>query len=276
MCGLAFMAAAFFLFFAFYDGLLYLYHSQNVVNVFILFLVCAFLTLLLLIGLNILMYRGKKVLQIISGIFIGLFIPVAFFAAFVTMLAGIVVGPYGCSYTEDIANYGVYDKWISVPNYFPETITDEMTVVDYCYYYKYSDATQYDIYLEVKFDSKEAMERQLEKAKSAANHGCGTAPNPYAPGYTDMFQKYRWREGYEYGGYVRFGGREDYKYVDANYNAVIYNYEELTIIFNATQLGSDIEMDNDPDMGAYTPKFMERFDLQWDPTSNVSPKIISE
>ena len=119
----------------FFDSLSYLYHSQDVVKDLLAFLPIAILPIGVYILVIVMLFKGKKIIQTIcTGLLIA-FIPICLLGAFLAMVILTVSGPNGCSYTEDIANYGRYDGDIDT-FYFPEEITDEMTVVDFSYFYK--------------------------------------------------------------------------------------------------------------------------------------------
>ena len=62
--------------------------------------------------------------------------------------------------------------------------------------------------------------------------------------------------------------REEYKYVNMIYRSISYSYEELTIIYNYTDIGDDIEIGHDPDYGKFYPKYLEKFGVQHDPKNN--------
>lgn len=113
-------------------------------------------------------------------------IPIVSIFAFVAgFLMVFVNGSNGCSYTEDINNYGQYEIGESEIAYFPEKITDDMTVVRYSYYAKHIGGSNYDIYLEVRFDDIEVMERYLDEARASFSHnGYVEYTNPYDPTYT--------------------------------------------------------------------------------------------
>ena len=48
------------------------------------------------------------------------------------------------------------------------------------------------------------------------------------------------------------------------HSAVTYSYDELTVIYNYTRVGSDLAVGDDPDMGEYYPKYLKRFNVEWD------------
>lgn len=273
---LSFISIAFWWGIYFFDGLTNLYYSPYVVKCAYIFVAVALLILLVLMTLNIMMFKCRKTIQIICTILLIAFIPVAFFGSFVGMAVLVVGGSNGCSYTEDIANYGKYDDG-GVPDHFPEFITDDMSVVKYAYYYKYADIEHFDFYLEVKFENKDIMDQYLNAAQNAwSETGTITYQNPYDPKFTDIIE-YDWvlnstRDGY-LASYIRFDGGEIYQYVDMDYASITYSYEELTIIYNFTEIGSDIAVGSNPDKDEYYPKFLERFGVEWSSDNDFYYKL---
>ncbi len=255
---ISFLGVAFITFFYFYDGLNYMYYSRGVVNAVVLSLLIIALSLALLVLVIVLMFKGKIRARITCSILLIFFIPVSMVAG----LLGSAVnyfGPYGCSYTEDIANYGSYDYKFSTA-YFPQSITEEMTVVGFSYFYKYVDTFQTDIYLEVKFSDKSTMEKHLNTAKDAfSENGFLEYQNPYNSKYTDII-------GSDLS--IDFVERGDYKYVEMRCYSVTYSCEELTIIYNYTNIGSDLAYGNDHDNGEYYPHYLTRFNVEFDPSNS--------
>ncbi len=243
----------------------YLYDGQRVVkDIFVVFAIIA-LVLIIYSVLIVFLFKGKKAVRVISAVVLVLLIPISLFSSFIWMIGAGLFGPNGCSYTEDIANYGKYDKEFNT-SHFPEEITKDMTIVNYSYFYKYVDVDQTDIYLEVQFDNKKTMDKYLTTAKNAfSEKGFLTYENPYNSEYTDIVEN-RWvlhsSEG-SFASTIEFDGDEDYKYVEMNYYSITYSYDELTVIYNYTSIGSDIEVGNNPDKGEYYPKFLERFGVEW-------------
>lgn len=263
---LSFFSIAFWEGVYYFGGLSYLYHSQEIVKETLIFSAIALLALGIFIAVIVMLFKSPKVISIVCTVLLIVAIPVSLFSSFVCMLGLMVGGSKGSSYTEDIANYGKYDEEFNV-SYFPEAITDDMTVVDFSYFYKYADTDQTDIYLEVKFDNKKTMDKYLTTAKKAfSEKGVLTYKNPYNPEYTDIVEN-RWvmhsSEG-SFASIIEFGKYESgTKYVDMDYFSITYSYEELTIIYNYTYIGSDIFVGDNPDKGEYYPRFLERFGVEW-------------
>lgn len=188
----------------------------------------------------------------------------AFVAGFLMLFAN---GSNGCSYTEDINNYGQYEIRESAIAYFPEKITDEMNVVKYSYYHKSIGSSYYDIYLEVRFDDVEAMERCLEVARASfTDNGYVEYTNPYDPTYTEIVEnesRIYSNEG-DFISSIEFRG-EEYKYVSMLYHSVSYSYDNMTVIYNFTQTTSEINVGNDPDAGKFYPRYLEKFGVEWNP-----------
>lgn len=266
LCVLSFINIAFWVGIYYLDGLSHLYYSQHVVNSIYVFSAITSLALIILIAIIVMMFKSKKIIRIVCTLLLILFLPAALYGSFVGMACSWIMGSNGCSYTEDITNYGKYDNKYDIP-YFPDAITEDMTVVQFAYFYKYVDVGQTDIYLEVKFENREIMDEYLTTAKNSLSEtGILSYQNPYNPKYTDIIRN-KWVQCSAQDEYlasvVNFCGDEDYKYVDMNYNSISYSYDDLTIIYNYTYIGSDIEVGNDPDHGKYYPKFLERFGVEW-------------
>ncbi|MBQ8146945.1 MAG: hypothetical protein IJ039_09195 [Clostridia bacterium] len=262
---ISFLGVAFFTFIYFYDGFDYMYYSQGVVSAIFLACVIIALSLALLVLVIVLMFKGKIGVRITCTMILIFFIPVSMVAGFLGLAVN-YFGPYGCSYTEDIANYGNYDYKFST-DYFPQSITEEMTVVDFSYFYKYVDTFQTDIYLEIKFSDRETMEKYLNTAKGAfSENGFLEYQNPYDSKYTDIIENQ-----YQYGAnsaYIEFTEDENYKNVEMHYYSVTYSYEELIIIYNYTGVGSDLEYGNAPEKGEYYPHYLTRFNVEFDPSNS--------
>ena len=276
LSSLSFLLLSFFCSVYYFGGLSHLYYGRNVIISIFVFVAVAILVLALLMAIIVMMFKSKKAIRIVCIILLILFIPVSLYFSFMVSLGSMLFGPNGCSYTENIENYGKYDKENYIPH-FPDSITDDMTVVDFAYFYKYVDVDQTDIYLEVKFDSKEVMDEYLTRAKeSFSEKGFVTYQNPFDPKYTDIIEKRRALYSAQDGicsSYIFFDGDEDYKYVEMNYDSITYSYDELTIIYNETSIGSDIEVGNNPDNGEYYPKYLERFGVEWNLDKNFKYSI---
>ena len=260
------------LFFIYYlDGIGYMYHSQGVVNAFCWACVIIALLIALFISVIVFLFKGKRGVKIACAILLIISIPVsvcAGLAGFVCCFLG-----NGCSYTEDISNYGKYDRENPIA-YFPESITEDMTVTYFSYFYTYIDIFQTDIYLEVKFSDKDTMEKYLNTAKSAfSEKGFIEYENPYNSKYTDIVENdwVTYSDGY-CASSIEFDGDTDYKYVEMTYYSVSYSYDELTVIYNYTDIGSDIVCGNNPDNGEYYPRFLTRFNVEWNKANNFSQK----
>ena len=276
---LSLLSLAFWVGLYFCSGHSYLYINQEVINDMLVFFAVAILVLAVYVAIIIIMFKSKKAISIVCIILLILSIPASVFGSFVWMLGTGIIGPNGCSYTEDIANYGKYDKTYKIP-YFPSTITEDMTIVDFVYFYKYIDIGQTDIYLEVQFDDTEIMDEYLKLAKNSfSENGIITYQNPYNPKYTDIIEN-RWvtysSKDESYASFIAFEGDEDYRYVDMNYYSITYSYDELTIIYNYTSVGSDLQVGNKPNDGEYYPKFLERFGVEWSSVNNFEYKYVEE
>ena len=260
--------AAFFLGAYYVGGLSYLYHSEAALKVALTFVGIMALALAVTVALAVLMFKSRKVIGIICSVLLILLIPVAHIASLCGIFISIANGAYGCSYTEDVQDYGILDGDVKLPSYFPESLTNDMTVAKYTYFYKEVDRSQVDLYLEVSFENRETMERYLTEAKqSLSAKGVEEYQNPYNGKYTDVigWQEYiaSKDEWYLDHSLTDFQGREDYQYVWTAYRAVVYSYEDLTVIYNYTSLGEEICVGSDPDNNEYYPEILERFNVEW-------------
>ncbi len=275
---LSFLGVAFWWGIYFLNGLTYLYHDENVVKRIYDFCAIAFLVLAVVILLVTIFLSRKSSMfaKVISTILLIVFDIVAFFAGFMGMLI-LVLGGYGCSYTEDVANYGKYDEGAHIlADHFPEKITGDMTVVDFVYYYTYIDANQEDLYLEVTFNDGDMMESYLNVAMDAfSENGLIVTQNPYNDKYTDVYEN-RWvLWSGKYGSLttsIIFDDTEPCNYVDMYYSSITYSYDELTIIYNFTGIGSDIIKGGNPNEGYYIPKFLQRFGVEYSEENNYMYK----
>ena len=260
------------LFFSYYlDGIGYMYHRQDAVDAFCWACVIIALLLALFISVIVFMFKGKRGVKATCAILLIISIPVSVCAS----LAGFVCSFFGngCSYTDDIANYGKYDRENPIA-YFPQSITKDMTVIDFSYFYRYIDTHQTDIYLEVKFSDRITMEKYLNTAKAAfSQKGFIEYKNPYNSKYTDIVENnsVKYSDGY-CASSIEFDGDADYKYVEMTYYSVSYSYDELTVIYNYTDIGSDIKCGNYPDNGEYYPRFLARFNVEWSKANNFFQK----
>lgn len=259
----------------------YLYPSLAVQKSICLFRVIVLLVLLILVVLNVMMFKGKKGMRILSVILLIVSIPLCIFGALFGTFSS-MFDTFGCSYTEDIANYGEYDIYIAEHDvsFFPDSITEDMTVVDYAYFYKYRDVGHADVYLEIHFENQGIMEEYLEEAKNAISEkGYLSYQNPYDPQYTNIVpNELRLSSGQDGRliSRIKFAGDEDYKYVDMVHELVSYSYDDLIMIYNFTRIGSDIEVGQNPDDGEYYPKYLERFNVEWDADNDFKYAYVKE
>ena len=259
------------------DALGYAYHSNKVVRDAYVFIAIALLLSVLVITLITVAIRSKKRhTAIIANSMLAANILLSFFAFFIGFGMIFSNGTNGCSYTNNIINYGKGENGSFRISYFPEEITDEMAVVQYSYYYKPIDTHHYDIYLEVKFADAETMDEYLLKAKNGfKDYGYIEYQNPYNSAYTDIVEN-TWvvhsNSDGSFASRIQFKGTDEFKYVDMIYHSISYSYEELTVIYNYTQIGNDIKFGNNPDAGEYYPKYLERFGVQYDSKNDFEYK----
>ena len=269
---LGFILTAFWVFMYYLGGLGYYYHDQSVEREFSIagILILAAFALFILIVVK--SFSQTSAVRNICTILLVISLPVSYFATIVGAAFTMVYGPNGCSYTEDIENYGDYGEEAKLPSHFPDEITDDMTVVKYAYYYKYIDIDQFDIYLEVKFKDSETMKKYLDRAKSEfSEKGVEEYKNPYNENYTDVIAYWYWSWSDEWKlnhNSVWFNDNEEYKYVEFEYNTITYSYDELTIIFTYTDVGNDTEVGNEPNKARYYPQLLQRFKVDWSQENN--------
>jgi hypothetical protein len=262
---LSYLCLAFWVMIYFFNGCGYLYFRQEVLKTVAVSGAVLILGLVFLIFMIVKMFRGTETIRKGSFLFQIPLIPLSLFLSFMASCM-LTLGPYGCSYTQNIANYGNYDREMDIAH-FPESIREDMTLVSFSYFYKYIDTTQTDLYLEVKFDDRQTMEKYLTQAKEAwSENGIQEFQNPYDPGYRDFVEN-RQLQGFSVSR-ISFGGDGDYQYVDMDYRSVSYSFDDLTIIYNYTEIGNDIFLGDDPERGEYTPKYLERFGVEKDSANN--------
>ena len=179
----------------------------------------------------------------------------------------------GCSYTEDVENYGKYDGEIST-DHFPNVISRDMRVVKYAYYFKHTGNVQLELYLEVKFDDFQTMYEyvQARRNKFIYNGSIYSIEytNPYNPEYTDLIYS-NWLEQTKskekVTNNIKFGN-DGYRYVEMEYAAVSYSYSELTMIYSYVNIGKDIELGDKLARDQYYPAILNRFNVEWDTENN--------
>lgn len=253
---LTFLCAAFFSGIYFLEYLtFYDLYSPETVRDSVIWAAVLVVSLALLVSLIVFACRTNK--KIVPSVLLLLFSIVFSFSALFSLLAS-SFDPNGCSYTEDIAHYENHGGEIS---YFPDEISDDMEVVDYCYWYKYSDCSHGETYLEVKFENRQIMEEHIREAiEGFGENGIKTYKNPYNPSYTDIIgnnNRLLSSEG-SLAGFIAFKTSDDtdHRYIDASYNAVTYSYDELTVIYISLFIGSDIGIEE------YYPKYLRRFGIE--------------
>ncbi|MBQ8145660.1 MAG: DUF3267 domain-containing protein [Clostridia bacterium] len=127
------------------------------------------------------------------------------------------------SQTTDIDNYGVYDYPEYMPDYFPKTITNEMTPVTYSYYFDYSWDWCYELYLET-----EMTDGEYEKYKSQYSDKLVEC------WYDSSYLEYVMRDEPN----LRRNDDGDYYMSCPTIKKIIFNDETKTVIFWAV-IGSD-------------------------------------
>lgn len=255
---LASLSAILFILFAllslqFHFGYLYYYEfytTDSVVASIVWVAILLVISILFLLVFRFACKTGKAALLVI--------LTVVFAGLSVYSLGACAFGYNGCDYTEDIANY---ERFGSNIGYFPEEITDDFEVVDYSYYHTSVDTDHTEIYLEVRFDNRDVMEQYLTSSISAFDkYGVQEYQNPFNPTYTDVIadtivMERGSRETFS--AYIDCDAYQKHRYVDANYRAISYSYEDLSIIYVYLYMGSDVSIEH------YYPKYLRRFDVEW-------------
>ena len=247
----------------------YLYPQGISVELIVYWVIAAILLFAIMVLL--LIYYWKTIFhgsghQILSFLLVIIYFIMLSKAGGLSIAAYAFMGPQGHSYTEDIENYGAYDFSYS-PAHFPKAITEDMEVIKYSYFYKRVGTHQTDIYLEVRFDSKEKFDLYLNEAIEAfGENGVYTYENPYDSSFTDVIEKdcTRWipRNDIRYAAVIEMVTDDTYKYVDIIYRSVSYSQDELIIIYNLTDLGDGIEA------SYYYPAYLKRFGVEFDAKNN--------
>lgn len=168
-------------------------------------------------------------------------------------------------FTERIADYNS-EKYRLIPEIFLDEIPSNVDVISFSYYSYWSEAK--DIYLELKFSSKDKMDAYLSELM---DHGLQsssidgelfiTEQNPYDPTFTDLFctTYITFTKDQTYTGYSidPVKNRDAITY-DCNFAVISYSFEKLTVI-QSYVCGS--YRDNIHD---YTPHYFLRFHLPLD------------
>lgn len=287
LSSLFFLCAAFWIIIYYFGAFSYLYHSNGVLYDFCLACALILAAVIVLIVLIRNMFKAGKFIRVVSVIILTVAIPLFAFSSFILMLLVGLFGPNGCSYTEDIENYGKYDENVEhyIPSYFPEDITDEMNVVQYVYFDKYVDIEQSDFYLEVRFESKEIMDKYLTSAKEKmlgnnstdrVKHELFEYRNVYDANYTDVILCHSVSGEWKTYNRIEFFV-ENHPTVDMDYKVISYSYDDLTIIYSKTFLTrGDILYGNDHDAGNYCPVYLQRFDVTYDPKNSLTREDIMD
>ena len=247
----------------------YIYPQGISVELIVYWVIAAILLFAIMVLL--LIYYWKTIFhgfghQILSFLLVIIYFIMLSEAGWLSISAYALMGPQGHSYTEDIENYGAYDYSYS-PAHFPKAITEDMEVIKYSYFYKCTDIQQTDIYLEVRFDSKEKFDLYLNEAIEAfGENGVYTYENPYDSSFTDVIEKdwQIWTSSNDtgYAAFIEMATDDTYKYVDMVYRSVSYSQDELIIIYNLTDIGRDSEV------SYYYHAYLKRFGVEFDAKNN--------
>ncbi len=183
------------------------------------------------------------------------------------LFIGVISVEDGELYTDNIADYD--SKKYPVPSgIFPQEIPENCEVVKF-YYFDYWHEAE-DVYLELKFSTKEEMDKYISYLKTeymkTDNNFDHTNTNPfveekniYNSSYIDCFcEEYNVIQGDdEYFGYSFYPVDSEMVY-ECNFSLISYSYQDM-IVISSTSRG--YFRDN---VHEYTPKYFERFNVPLD------------
>jgi hypothetical protein len=168
-------------------------------------------------------------------------------------------------FTTDVSNYDTEEYPIG-DTLFPEAIPSHAKVVEFSYYDYWHEDT--DIYLELKFDSRQALDafcqdriRQEEEAyRDLPGVEMDSSPiakqqNPYDTSFTDLFSLIGFiaEGGKRYVGYEMQNGES--AVYNCHYSLISYSYDRMTVILSSCS-GRFVADENE-----YTPRYFRRFDI---------------
>lgn len=172
-------------------------------------------------------------------------------------------------YTENISDYNT-EQYPLPKDLFPQEIPADAQVVSFSYYdYWYEEV---DAYLELKFQTKEALTKHLSSLQEQTetvrkdyilNHNLSEKTewvreerNSYNKTYTDIFHllQHSSTQDRKYTGYT-INDKASPVHYECNFGLVSYSYEELTVIHSYTY-GTYQDGVN-----KHRPKYFERFNV---------------
>lgn len=114
----------------------------------------------------------------LAMLFIFLFIPVQVFSSF-RGAAEMLFSPSICSYTDNVLNFGIYDKRLQESlelnpvTYFPCEIPSSVKNVEYCYYYEYASDESVYISVSWEFNNERDYATIAAEIRQAASYSDG-------------------------------------------------------------------------------------------------------
>lgn len=167
----------------------------------------------------------------------------------------------GMIFTNDIKNYNT-DEYAVPVSFFPDVLPASTKVISYCHYEYWDEAI--DIYLELRFDTVEELEKHLNsmKQKYTSNWdnkptkktiGVTETPNIYDNSYEDVFfNRYHTIQGENY--YTGYSIDSNKNFYDCNFGVISYSFDELIVIHAYTNGGFRNTYN-------HIPMYFERFDI---------------
>ncbi len=231
----------------------YDYVNDGAVIGTIIWAVVILVSLAILIVLLVFLHRKTekhKALQMLNLDILMLLLPISAFTAIYFLAMSAFGDIVGYSYTENVEHYQeiIAPEENAIYTHFPDINDEDMEVVNFSHFFKVTDHGRYDVFLEVRFDDRETMERYVSQAISALGERYGkTYQNPYDPSYTDSVKE-------EYDIHWDYClDNTDYD-IDAYYQGISYSYDDMTVLYVYTDIeGISAE--------EYLPKYLQYFKI---------------
>ena len=234
----------------------YDYVNDGAVIGTIIWAVVMLVSIAILVVLLVFLHRKTekhKALKMLNLDILMLLLPISAFTA-IYFLSMIVFGnTVGYSYTENVEHYQeiIESEENAIYTHFPDINDEDMEVVNFSHFFKVTDHGRYDVFLEVRFDDRETMERYVSQAISELGERYGkTYQNPYNSSYTDSVkEKYDIHWDFDH---------DDHCDIDAYYQGISYSYDDMTVLYVYT----DIEGISTKE---YLPKYLQYFGILCEP-----------
>ena len=224
--------------------------------------------------------------EIIIALFLTLGVLLAVAATFIT-------GLFICSlfteddftfYTENIEDYDSEEFPIPRHYIFLDEIPENATVVRFSHYHFYNHEDE-DVYLELKFETKEEMDEYLSAIKQYCKENFNSklynTTNPFIEVqniYDEKFVDLFCRDVCLITSDKRFTGYESHLYtndkddfdIKCHFAVISYSYDDLTVIQSYSS-GTFFEWENE-----YTPQYLVRFSVPLDEKIERYYNVIAE